>query len=72
MYNVYVKRNFFYITEIGHMKRKQGQVSALRKKRLKSRSHSVTPLLDTPSGAGLGVSHVIIISSTYKRRIVIP
>ena len=30
------------------------QVSALRKKRLKSLSNSVTPLLDTPSGAGLG------------------
>ena len=29
-------------------------MSALRKKRLKSPSHSVTPLLDTPSGVGLG------------------
>ena len=42
MYNVYVKR-IFVITEIVHMneKKKQGQVSALRKKRLKSPSHEV-------------------------------
>ena len=33
------------------------QVSALKKKRLKSLSHSVTPLPDTPSGAELGASH---------------
>ena len=33
-------------------------MSALKKKKVKeSQSHSVTPSLDTPSGAGLGVSH---------------
>ena len=33
-------------------------MSALRKKMLKSPSHSVTPSLDTPSGVGLGASQL--------------
>ena len=41
-------------------------MSALRKKRLKSHSHSVTPSLDTPSGAGLGRhSHSMVSELRY-------
>ena len=56
MYNVYVK-DFFLITEIVHMNEKTGtSVSSEKEKVKESQSRSVTPSLDTPSGAGLGVS----------------
>ena len=32
----------------------------------KSQSRSVTPLLDTPSGAGLGASHACLLLKVYK------
>ena len=54
MYNVYVKR-IFVITEIVHMNEKTGTgVSSEKEKVKESQSRSVTPSLDTPSGAGLG------------------
>ena len=57
MYNVYVKR-IFVITEIVHMNEKTGtSVSSEKEKVKESQSRSVTPSLNTPSGAGLGASH---------------
>ena len=54
MYNVYVKR-IFVITEIVHMNEKTGTGVSSEKENVKdSQSRSVTPSLDTPSGAGLG------------------
>ena len=54
MYNVYVKR-IFVIIEIVHMIEKTGTgVSSDKEKVKESQSRSVTPSLDTPSGAGLG------------------
>ena len=54
MYNVYVKR-IFVITEIVHMNEKTGtSVSSEKEKVKESKSRSVTPSLDTPSGAELG------------------
>ena len=52
MYNINVKR-IFVITEIMHM---NAGVSFEKKKVKESQSRSVTPSLDTPSGAGLGAS----------------
>ena len=58
MYNVYVKRRIFVIIEIVHMNEKTGiGVSSEKEKVKESQSQSVTPPLDTPSGAGLGASH---------------
>ena len=58
MYNVYVKRRIFVITEIVHMNEKTGTGVSYEKEKVKeSQSGSVTPSLDTPSGAGLGASH---------------
>ena len=57
MYNVYVKRIFFVITEIVHMNEKTGTSVNTEKEKVKeSQSRSVTLSLDTPSGAGLGAS----------------
>ena len=57
MYNVYVKR-IFVITEFVHMNEKTGTgVNSEKEKVKESQSRSVTPSLDTPSGAGLGASH---------------
>ena len=54
MYNVYVKR-IFVITEIVHMNEKTGTCVNSKKEKVKeSQSRSVTPSLDTLSGAGLG------------------
>ena len=53
MYNINVK-TIFVITEIMHM---NAGVSSENEKVKESQSHSVTPSLDTPSGAGLGASH---------------
>ena len=54
MYNVYVKR-IFVITEIVHMNEKTGTgVNSEKEKVKESQSRSVTPSLDTPSGAELG------------------
>ena len=54
MYNVYVKR-IFVITEIVHMNEKTGTGVSSEKEKVKEfQSRSVTPSLDTPSGAGLG------------------
>ena len=59
MYNVYVKEIFF-ITEIVHMNEKIGTCVSFEKEKVKeSQSRSVTPLLDTPSGAGFGASHAL-------------
>ena len=56
MYNINVKI-IFVITEIVHM---NAGVSFEKEKvkESQSQSRSVTPPLDTPSGAGLGASHV--------------
>ena len=55
-YNVYVKE-IFVITESVHMNEKTGTgVSSVKEKVKESQSQSVTPSLDTPSGAGLGAS----------------
>ena len=55
MYNVYVKRIFFVITKIVDMNEKTGTGVGSEKEKVKeSQSRSVTPSLDTPSGAGLG------------------
>ena len=54
MYNVYVKR-IFVITKIVHINEKTGIGVSYEKENVKeSQSRSVTPLFDTPSGAGLG------------------
>ena len=59
MYNVYVKRIIFVITKIVHMNEKTGTGVSFEKEKVKeSQSQSVPPSLDTPSGAGLGTSHV--------------
>ena len=55
MYNINVKR-IFVITEIVHM---NAGVSFEKEKVKESQSRSVTPSLDTPSGAGLGASQCI-------------
>ena len=56
MYNVYVKR-IFVITEFVHMNEKtETCVNYMKEKVKESQSRSVTPSLDTPSGAGLGAS----------------
>ena len=56
MYNAYVKR-IFVITEIVHMDEKTGTCVIFEKEKVKeSKSRSVTPSLDTPSGVGLGAS----------------
>ena len=52
MYNINVKR-IFVITEIVHM---NAGVSSEKENVKDSQSRSVTPSLDTPSGAGLGAS----------------
>ena len=52
MYNVYVKR-IFVITKIVHM---NAGVSSEKENVKESKSRSVTPLPDTPSGAGWGAS----------------
>ena len=58
MYNVYVKEFFFVITEIVHMNEKTGTgVNSEKEKVKEPQSQSVTPSLDTPSGARLGASH---------------
>ena len=57
MYNVYVKRKIFIITEIVHMN--AGVISEkekVKESQSQSQSRSVTPSPDTPSGAGLGAS----------------
>ena len=60
MYNVYVKR-IFVITEIVHMNEKTGTgVSSEKEKVKESQSRSVTPSLDTPSGAGLGCHNLVV------------
>ena len=60
MYNVYVKR-IFVITEIVHMNEKTGTgVNSEKEKVKESQSRSVKPSLDTPSGVGLGASHIYI------------
>ena len=57
MYNAYVKR-IFVIIEIVHMNEKTGTGVRSEKEKVKeSQSRSVTPSLDTPSGAGLRASH---------------
>ena len=57
MYNVYVKRKIFIITEFVHMNEKtRTGVSSEKGKVKESQSHSVTPSLETPSSTGLGVS----------------
>ena len=67
MYNVYVKR-IFVITEIVHMNEKTGtSVSSEKEKVKESQSRSVTPSLDTPSGAGLG-RHKLVVSEQRFRR----
>ena len=68
MYNVYVKR-IFVITEIVHMNEKTGTGISSEKENVKeSQSRSVTPSLDTPSGAGLG-HHTIPYWNPYKNRV---
>ena len=52
MYNINVKR-IFVITEIMHM---NACVNSEKEKVKESQSRSVTPSLDTPSGAGLRAS----------------
>ena len=65
MYNVYVKR-IFVITEIVHMNEKTGtSVSSEKEKVKESQSRSVTPSLDTPSGAGLGRHRICKRSKLY-------
>ena len=59
MYNVCVKI-IFVITEFVHMNEKTGTgVNYMKEKVKESQSHSVTPSLDTPSGAGLVASQSI-------------
>ena len=56
MYNVYIKR-IFVIIEIVHMNEKTWIGVSFEKEKVKeSQSRSVTPSLDTPSGAGLVAS----------------
>ena len=60
MYNVYVKR-IFVITELVHMNEKIGTgVNYMKEKVKESKSRSVTPSPDTPTGAGLGASQPVI------------
>ena len=60
MYNVYVKR-IFVIIEIVHMNEKTRTGVSIEKENIKeSQSRSVTPSLDTPSGAGLRASHLVL------------
>ena len=54
MYDINVKI-IFVITEIVHM---NAGVRSEKGKVKESQSGSVTPSLDTPSGAGLGPSHI--------------
>ena len=58
MYNVYVKRRIFVITEIVHMNEKTGTCVSSEKEKVKeSQSRSVTPSLDTHFGCrGGGVT----------------
>ena len=59
MYNVYVKI-IFVITEFVHMNEKTWTgVNYMKEKVKESQSRSMTPSLDTPSGAGLGASQSI-------------
>ena len=60
MYNVYVKR-IFVITEFVHLNEKTVTcVNYMKEKVKESQSQSVTPSLDTPSGAGLGASQLLL------------
>ena len=68
MYNVYVKR-IFVITEIVHMNEKIGTCVSSEKEKVKeSQSRSVTPSLDTPSGAGLGASQATTTPTSIASR----
>ena len=68
MYNVYVKR-IFVITEIVHMNEKTWiDVNSEKEKVKESQSRSVTPSLDTPSGAGLGRHTIKIITKTIAKQ----
>ena len=67
MYNVYEKR-IFVITEIVHMNKKTGTgVSSEKEKVKESQSRSVTPSLDTPSGAGLGRHNLVVLGQRFRR-----
>ena len=62
MYNVYVKR-IFVITEFVHMIETKGiGVNYMKEKVKESQSRSVTPSLDTHSGAWLGASQNVRIN----------
>ena len=61
MYNVYVKKNIFVITEIVCMNEKTGTGVSFEKEKVKeSQSRSVTPSPDTPLGCRVGgVTHLL-------------
>ena len=68
MYNVYVKR-IFVITQIVHMNEKTWTYVNSEKEKVKeSQSRSVTPSLDTPSGAWLGRHTIKIITKTIAKQ----
>ena len=68
MYNVYVKR-IFVITEIVHMNEKTWtDVNSEKEKVKESQLRSVTPSLDTSSGAGLGRHTIKIITKTIAKQ----
>ena len=61
MYNVYVKRIFLVLWKLCMNEKIGTGVSSEKEKVKESQSQSVTPLLDTPSGAGLGRHNRILL-----------
>ena len=67
MYSEYVKR-IFVIIEIVHMNKKTGIGVNTKNEKIKEfQSRSVTPSLDTPSGAGLGCHNLVVSEQRFRR-----